>query len=77
MFTGGQYTNMQFQAFSLGLGQQFDEVKKMYKEANHLLGDLVKVGGSVGVISSICFLMGANRFELFLSDDLSFDYYFC
>lgn len=34
---------MQFQAFSLGLGQQFDEVKKMYSQANQLLGDLVKV----------------------------------
>ena len=43
--TGGQYTNMQFQAFSLGLAQQFDEVKHKYKEANQLLGDIVKVRG--------------------------------
>ena len=41
---GGQYTNIQFQAFSLGLADQFEEVKKMYKEANMLLGDLIKVG---------------------------------
>ena len=40
---GGQYTNLQFQAFSLGLGDQFTEVKKAYVEANQLLGDLVKV----------------------------------
>jgi len=41
--TGGQYTNLQFQAFSLGLADQFEEVKKMYVEANKLLGDIPKV----------------------------------
>ncbi len=40
---GGQYTNLQFQAFSLGLGSQFVEIKKAYVEANQLLGDLIKV----------------------------------
>ncbi len=40
---GGQYTNLQFQAFSLGLADQFEEVKKMYAVANNLLGDIVKV----------------------------------
>lgn len=41
--SGGQYTNLQFQAFSLGLADQFEEIKKMYKEANMLLGDIIKV----------------------------------
>ena len=40
---GGQYTNLQFQAFSLGLADQFEEVKKMYVHANKLLGDIPKV----------------------------------
>ena len=40
---GGQYTNLQFQAFSLGLNEQFDEVKQKYIEANNLLGNIVKV----------------------------------
>jgi pyruvate carboxylase len=40
---GGQYTNLQFQAFSLGLGDQFEEVKKKYRDANFLLGDVIKV----------------------------------
>ena len=44
VFTGGQYTNLQFQAFSLGLADQFEEVKKMYVHANKLLGDIPKVG---------------------------------
>ena len=38
-----QYTNLQFQAFSLGLGDHFELVKAKYKEANDLLGDIVKV----------------------------------
>ena len=41
---GGQYTNLQFQAFSLGLNEQFTEIKKKYTMANRLLGDIVKVG---------------------------------
>jgi pyruvate carboxylase len=40
---GGQYTNLQFQAFSLGLADQFEEVKKKYAEANELMGDIPKV----------------------------------
>ncbi|XP_014251991.2 pyruvate carboxylase, mitochondrial-like [Cimex lectularius] len=39
---GGQYTNLQFQAFSLGLGEKFEEVKKAYAEANIILGDIIK-----------------------------------
>lgn len=40
---GGQYTNLHFQAHSMGLGNRFKEVKKAYAEANKLLGDLIKV----------------------------------
>jgi pyruvate carboxylase len=39
---GGQYTNLQFQAYSLGLGSQFEEVKQAYAQANQLLGDIIK-----------------------------------
>lgn len=42
---GGQYTNLQFQAYSLGLGAQFGKVKEAYAEANKLLGDIIKVNG--------------------------------
>ena len=41
---GGQYTNLQFQAFANGFGSQFGLVKEMYSEANQLLGDIIKVG---------------------------------
>lgn len=40
---GGQYTNLQFQAYSLGLGDQFEEVKQAYREANLLLGLLLNL----------------------------------
>lgn len=40
---GGQYTNLHFQAYSLGLADQFSDVKKKYTMANNLLGDIVKV----------------------------------
>ena len=43
LFEGGQYTNLQFQAYSLGLADQFEEVKNMYRVANLLLGDIIKV----------------------------------
>lgn len=58
---GGQYTNMQFQAFSLGLGQQFDEVKKMYSQANQLLGDLVKVTPSSKIVGDLAQFMVQNK----------------
>lgn len=40
---GGQYTNLKFQAMSLGLGDQWEKVKAAYAEANLVLGDIVKV----------------------------------
>lgn len=49
---GGQYTNLHFQAYSLGLADQFLEVKKKYTMANNLLGDIVKV--SMLLILSWC-----------------------
>lgn len=45
---GGQYTNLHFQAHSMGLGNKFKEVKKAYAEANKLLGDLIKVSNVFG-----------------------------
>ena len=40
---GGQYTNLLFQSKQLGLTGRFAEVKKAYKEANLILGDIPKV----------------------------------
>lgn len=46
---GGQYTNLHFQAHSMGLGSKFKEVKKAYVEANQMLGDLIKVSQAVSL----------------------------
>ena len=48
---GGQYTNLKFQATSLGLGSEWDRICTSYAAANRALGDIVKVGGGRGIIS--------------------------
>lgn len=57
---GGQYTNLQFQAYSLGLGQHFEEIKRTYAEANKLLGDLIKVTPSSKVVGDLAAFMVQN-----------------
>uniref|UniRef100_A0A0A9XGF5 Pyruvate carboxylase n=1 Tax=Lygus hesperus TaxID=30085 RepID=A0A0A9XGF5_LYGHE len=58
---GGQYTNLQFQAYSLGLGEQFEEVKKAYREANLILGDIIKVTPSSKVVGDLAQFMVQNK----------------
>ncbi|OQV12880.1 Pyruvate carboxylase, mitochondrial [Hypsibius exemplaris] len=60
---GGQYTNLQFQAFSLGLGDQFEQVKKAYREANLLLGDIVKVTPTSKVVGDLAQFMVQNKLD--------------
>lgn len=47
---GGQYTNLKFQAQSLGLGDQWEKVKTSYAAANRALGDIVKVRCGTAVV---------------------------
>ncbi|KAJ8922648.1 hypothetical protein NQ315_007680 [Exocentrus adspersus] len=58
---GGQYTNLQFQAYSLGLGDFFEDVKKAYAEANKLLGDIIKVTPSSKVVGDLAQFMVQNH----------------
>lgn len=58
---GGQYTNLQFQAFSLGLGDFFEDVKKAYRDANLLLGDVIKVTPSSKVVGDLAQFMVQNH----------------
>jgi len=73
---GGQYTNLQFQAFSLGLGEKFDQVKKMYMEANLALGDIIKVTPSSKIVGDLAQFMVQNELTretlLERAEDLSF-----
>lgn len=66
---GGQYTNLQFQAFSLGLADQFEDVKKMYREANRLLGDLIKVTPSSKVVGDLAQFMVQNKLTAKMVED--------
>jgi len=66
---GGQYTNLQFQAYSLGLGDQFSEVKRKYADANQLLGDVIKVTPTSKIVGDLAQFMVQNNLET--SDVLS------
>eukprot|EP00241_Pyramimonas_parkeae_P000178 CAMPEP_0114243830 /NCGR_PEP_ID=MMETSP0058-20121206/11004_1 /TAXON_ID=36894 /ORGANISM="Pyramimonas parkeae, CCMP726" /LENGTH=1264 /DNA_ID=CAMNT_0001356707 /DNA_START=106 /DNA_END=3901 /DNA_ORIENTATION=- len=58
---GGQYTNLKFQASSLGLEDQWDSVKLGYAMANRVLGDIVKVTPSSKVVGDLAQFMVANK----------------
>ncbi|MPM16380.1 4-hydroxy-2-oxovalerate aldolase [bioreactor metagenome] len=57
---GGQYTNLQPQVVSLGLGHRFDEVKEMYRTVNKMLGDIVKVTPSSKMVGDLAIFMVQN-----------------
>ncbi|XP_026668283.1 pyruvate carboxylase, mitochondrial-like [Ceratina calcarata] len=73
---GGQYTNLQFQAYSLGLGEFFEDVKKAYRHANLLLGDIIKVTPSSKVVGDLAQFMVQNKLSaddvLNKAEELSF-----
>uniref|UniRef100_A0AAF5CQG3 Pyruvate carboxylase n=1 Tax=Strongyloides stercoralis TaxID=6248 RepID=A0AAF5CQG3_STRER len=73
---GGQYTNLQFQSFSLGLGDKFEEVKKKYAEANEVLGDIIKVTPSSKMVGDLAQFMTQNNLTketvIEEADELSF-----
>nr|CAG4717938.1 unnamed protein product [Naegleria fowleri] len=73
---GGQYTNLQFQAFSLGLADQFPKIKKDYEIANRILGDIVKVTPSSKVVGDLAQFMVQNNLSekdvIEKADQLSF-----
>lgn len=58
---GGQLTNLLFQAQQLGLGEKWIETKRAYKEANHLLGDIVKVTPTSKVVGDLAQFMVTNQ----------------
>lgn len=57
---GGQYSNLQSQAASLGLGHQFEDIKEMYRKVNFMLGDIVKVTPSSKMVGDLAIFMVQN-----------------
>ena len=60
---GGQYSNLKPQAYSLGLGDKMDEIKKAYEEVNVLFGDIVKVTPSSKVVGDMALFMVSNNLK--------------
>ncbi|UUV17466.1 pyruvate carboxylase [Fusobacteria bacterium ZRK30] len=58
---GGQYSNLKPQIESFGLGHRFGEIKKMFKNVNLLLGDIVKVTPSSKMVSDLAIFMVQNN----------------
>jgi pyruvate carboxylase len=57
---GGQYSNLRPQATALGLGDRFEEVKKMYGTVNEMFGNLIKVTPSSKVVGDMAIFMVTN-----------------
>ena len=58
---GGQYTNLQFQARSLGLSGQWSKIKKAYSDADKLLGHIIKVTPTSKVVGDLAQFMVQNN----------------
>ena len=54
---GGQYSNLLAQVKSMGSGDNFEEIKQLYKQANDLLGNIVKVTPSSKVVGDMAIFM--------------------
>lgn len=59
---GGQYSNLRPQARGLGLEDKFETIKRNYRAANELFGDIVKVTPSSKVVGDMAMFMTANGF---------------
>jgi pyruvate carboxylase len=58
---GGQYSNLQQQAKAVGLGDEWDDVKRMYAQVNQMFGDIVKVTPSSKVVGDMALFMVQNN----------------
>lgn len=57
---GGQYSNLLAQVKEMGAAEDFEEIKGLYKDANHLLGNIVKVTPSSKVVGDFAIFMFKN-----------------
>lgn len=58
---GGQFANLYQQAQSLGVGERWHEVGRMYAAVNRMFGDIVKVTPSSKVVGDMTLFMLANK----------------
>ncbi len=69
---GGQYTNLQEQARSLGLSERWPEIALTYAKVNEMFGDIVKVTPSSKVVGDMTLFMisAGHSAEDVLSPDI-------
>ncbi|MFO0682794.1 MAG: pyruvate carboxylase [Sandaracinus sp.] len=60
---GGQYTNLLFQAQQNGLGDRWSAIKRSYREANLVLGDIIKVTPSSKTVGDLAQFMVQNDLD--------------
>ncbi len=61
---GGQYSNLKPQAQSLGLGDRFHEITKMYSDVNELFGNVIKVTPSSKVVGDMALYLVSNNLTI-------------
>ncbi len=73
---GGQYSNLLAQVKSMGAGEHFEEIKSLYKDANELLGNIVKVTPSSKAVGDMAIFMFQNGLtkENILTDGAALSY---
>jgi pyruvate carboxylase len=54
---GGQFTNLKEQAESMGLGDRWPEIARMYRDVNLAFGDIVKVTPSSKVVGDLALFL--------------------
>lgn len=57
---GGQFSNLRQQAKAVGLGERWNDIKKMYHDVNLMFGDIVKVTPSSKVVGDMALFMVQN-----------------
>lgn len=57
---GGQYSNLLAQVTSMGSADEFESVKALYKDANDLLGNIVKVTPTSKAVGDLAIFMFKN-----------------
>ena len=58
---GGQYSNLLAQVKDMGEKDRFDDIKGLYKQANDLLGNIVKVTPTSKVVGDLAIFMFKNE----------------
>ena len=58
---GGQYSNLRAQVESMGAGDQFEDIKALYSQANDLLGNITKVTPTSKVVGDMAIFMLKNN----------------